>query len=142
MRVAVRDASYDSNGIQVSWDPATRIVQLIYEPRTRAGREQAHEVQAWIDERVGKVGTFFFLIDVAGADDAGAAWRFPWVSWFYGHRARMHVAIFHAERVGRTIVDAFRLSTRTQVRSFGHEAEARRWLAAVGEDQRAAARSL
>lgn len=130
------------NGIQVGWDPATRIVHLVYEPTTRAGRDQADEVQAWIDERIGKDAPFFFLIDVGGTDDAGAAWRFPWVSWFYGRRARMHVALYHADQVGRTVVDAFRLSTRTQIRSFENETSARRWLVELDDDSGSAPRSL
>lgn len=138
----VSEARYVENGIQVTWDPASRLVHLVYQPIARPGGEEALKMQAWINDLVGTELPFSFLIDVAGADEEGAVWRYRWVSWFYAHRARMHVAVIHADRIGSTVIEAFRLSTRTKVRTFPSEPEARSWLGTARQDGPSTPRSL
>lgn len=136
------EARIVENGIQVTWDPAVRLVHLVFRPTTRPGGEQALRIQEWINERVGAERPFSLLVDAAGTDDDGAAWRYPWVSWAYAQRKRMLIAIIRADRIGSTLIDAFRLSTRTEVRTFASEAEARSWLEAARQDGPSAPRSL
>lgn len=115
-------------GATMAWDPGARLFLASYAPNARPSAPHAIEMQRWMDERAGPELPFDMIVDLEHADKAAIAWRYRWMSWFYANRDRMRVAIHHAAPLGPTVVSAFALSTRTQIRSFDTDAAARAWL--------------
>lgn len=115
-------------GASMAWEAEHRIFHAWYTAGARPDAHHADEMQRWMDALAGPHAPFDLIVDLRHADKVAIRWRFRWLSWFYRHRARMRTAIYHADAIGSTVVNAFALSTRTTIRAFPGEDEARAWL--------------
>ena len=119
-------------GATMAWNAGDRMFLASYAPGARPRGPDARTMQEWMDARTG-TAPFTMLVDLENADKVAIAWRFQWMSWFLAHRARLRVALIHTSAVDPITIKAFMLSTRTQIRSFASEGEARAWLLAPDE---------
>ena len=116
------------HGATMEWDAGARLFRASYEPNARPRGDDAPTMQRWMDERAGHDAPFDMIVDLEHADKVAIAWRYRWMSWFYAHRKRLRVAIHHADALGPTVVNAFAMSTRTEIRAFDGEPAALAWL--------------
>lgn len=120
------------SGATMAWDPDARIFEASYAPRARPQPADARGMLAWMDARAGSGGPFGLMVDLEHADHVSVAWRFRWMGWFYSHRKRMRVAIFHARRFD-AMARHFARATGTTIDAYETAGEAREalqaWLA-------------
>lgn len=118
----------------LSWDPATRLMELrATAPGSRVDGPAARALRAQAAEWIGPdPAPFTILVDVGDVADVDAEWRAEWAAFFRERRDLVTLAYYNANALLRVIIRMFLLGTRVHGRVFESESEARAWLAAQG----------